>query len=105
MTGRGLTAVLVCLLALLATLLGSAAADELNISAGVLGNNSSNPADSSSGSSYDYTLGNASLWHSEVTYCNTANYLTRTYTGYTQGFVPTYKIEVRQFCGVASLGC
>ena len=44
-------------------------------------------------SSYDFKFGNASLWHSEVTYCNPDNYLTRSYVGYTAGFVPVAKIE------------
>lgn len=44
-------------------------------------------------SSYDFKYGNASLWYSEVAYCDPAHYLTRTYTGYTAGFVPTFKIE------------
>jgi hypothetical protein len=30
--------------------------------------------------------------HSEITYCDPANYLTRTYTGYTAGFVPVAAI-------------
>ena len=47
---------------------------------------------SASASSYDFKFGNASLWHSEVTYCNTDNYLTRNYVGYTAGFVPVAKI-------------
>jgi len=47
----------------------------------------------SAGSSYDFKFGNASLWHSEVTYCDPSTYLTRTYVGYTSGFKPTYKIE------------
>jgi len=46
-----------------------------------------------SGSSYDYKFGNASLWHSEITYCDPANYLTRTYVGYTAGFVPVAAIS------------
>jgi len=45
------------------------------------------------GSSYDYKYGNASLWHSEVTYCDPSAYLSRTYIGYTSSFVPTYLIE------------
>jgi hypothetical protein len=44
-------------------------------------------------STYDYKYGNASLWHSEVTYCDPSAYLSRTFVGYTAGFVPTYLIE------------
>jgi len=46
-----------------------------------------------SASRYNYKFGNASLWHSEVTYCDPAHYLSRNYVGYTSSFVPVAKIE------------
>ncbi len=45
------------------------------------------------GSSYDYTLGNPSLWHSIVPYCATNSYLNRTYVGYTSTFQATANIK------------
>jgi hypothetical protein len=42
---------------------------------------------------YDWTYGNLTLYHSESTYCSPSTYLTRTYKGPLQGFVPTYAIE------------
>lgn len=42
---------------------------------------------------YDWTYGNLSLWHSEATYCDPPSYLTRTYKGVLQGFVPVYAIN------------
>lgn len=44
-------------------------------------------------SSYDFRLGNASLWHSEVAYCDPNYYMSRKFIGYTWDFVPTAHIE------------
>lgn len=41
---------------------------------------------------YDWQFGELALWHSESTYCDPPNYLTRTYKGILAGFVPVYRI-------------
>lgn len=41
---------------------------------------------------YDWTYGNLALWHSESSYCDPSSYLTRTYKGVLEGFIPTYAI-------------
>jgi hypothetical protein len=42
--------------------------------------------------SYDWPFGELSLWHSEATYCDPSTFLTRTYKGVLDGFVPVYHI-------------
>jgi len=44
------------------------------------------------GASFDWTLGNITLYHSESSYCSPSSYLTRAYKGVLSGFVPTYHI-------------
>lgn len=43
--------------------------------------------------SYDYTMGNTTLWHSENAYCSTSTYMTRVNKGALAGFVATYHIQ------------
>jgi len=43
-------------------------------------------------STYDWTFGELSLWHSEASYCDPPSYLTRTYKGVLAGFIPVYAI-------------
>jgi hypothetical protein len=41
---------------------------------------------------YDWQFGELALWHSESTYCEPDNFLTRTYKGILAGFIPVYHI-------------
>ena len=42
---------------------------------------------------FDWTTGNTSVWLAAAAYCETDTYLTRTYIGYSTGFVASYVIE------------
>ena len=44
-------------------------------------------------SAYDWFYGNITLFHSESTYCDVDNYLTREYKGPLSGFIPTSSIN------------
>lgn len=45
--------------------------------------------------SYDWKVGNTSVWLSSTVYCPPESYLTRTYVGAATGFVPTAHIQVQ----------
>jgi triacylglycerol lipase len=45
-----------------------------------------------SAGSFDWTNGNITLNHAQNSYCDPNTYLTRTYRGFLEGFVPTYAI-------------
>lgn len=42
---------------------------------------------------FDWTHGNSSVWLSAAAYCETNTYLTRTFKGYSSGFVASYVID------------
>lgn len=44
--------------------------------------------------SYDWALGNTSVWLASTVYCPPETYLSRTYVGAATGFVPTAHIQV-----------
>lgn len=44
-------------------------------------------------SSFDWATANSSVWLSAGAYCETNTYMTRTYKGYSTGFVPSYVID------------
>ena len=48
-------------------------------------------------SAFDWTAGNSSVWLSAAAYCETNTYLTRTYKGYSAGFVPSYVIDDKTY--------
>lgn len=43
--------------------------------------------------SFDWKTANTSVWLSAGAYCETNTYMTRTYKGYSAGFVPAYVID------------
>lgn len=43
--------------------------------------------------SFDWATANSSVWLSAGAYCETNTYMTRTYKGYSAGFVPAYVID------------
>lgn len=43
--------------------------------------------------SFDWTTANTSVWLSAGAYCETNTYMSRTYKGYSAGFVPAYVID------------
>jgi len=43
--------------------------------------------------SFDWSLGNTTVWLSAGAYCETNTYMTRTYKGYSAGFVPTFVLD------------
>mmetsp|Transcript_15226 Transcript_15226/g.28672 ORF Transcript_15226/g.28672 Transcript_15226/m.28672 type:complete len:274 (-) Transcript_15226:324-1145(-) len=45
-----------------------------------------------SANSYDWSMGNITLYHSQNTYCDPDNYENRTYKDVLAGFIPTYTI-------------
>lgn len=45
------------------------------------------------GNSYDWSMGNTTVWLSAGAYCETNTYMTRTYKGPSAGFVPTYVLD------------
>jgi len=45
-----------------------------------------------SASSYDWSMGNVTLYHSQNAYCNPGKYESVTYKGVLDGFIPTYSI-------------
>lgn len=47
-----------------------------------------------SAASYNWALGNTSVWLSSAAYCAPSSYLTKTYGGYSAGFVATNHIQV-----------
>eukprot|EP01039_Chlorochromonas_danica_P008946 gene8946-9869_t len=54
---------------------------------------------------FDWLVANTSLWLSAATYCDVSTYLTRSYLGYSGGFIPYYEInnlerDVQGFIGV-----
>jgi hypothetical protein len=42
---------------------------------------------------FDWATGNSSVWLSAAAYCETNTYLTRTFKGYSTGFVASYVID------------
>eukprot|EP00981_Chlorochromonas_danica_P007189 scaffold1594_cov171-Ochromonas_danica.AAC.24 len=42
---------------------------------------------------FDWLVANTSLWLSAATYCDVSTYLTRSYLGYSGGFIPYYEIN------------
>jgi len=57
--------------------------------------------------SYDWSTGNTSVWLSAAAYCDSKTYLSRSYKGYSSGFVATYSIsnvlnDVQGFVGYLS---
>lgn len=42
---------------------------------------------------FDWATGNTSVWLSAAAYCETDTYLTRTFLGYSSGFVASYMID------------
>ncbi len=42
---------------------------------------------------FDWATANTSVWLCAATYCSTNTYLSRTYTGYSQGFIPLATID------------
>ena len=44
-------------------------------------------------SAFDWTVGNSSVWLSAAAYCETNTYMTRTFKGYSAGFVTSYVID------------
>lgn len=49
-------------------------------------------ATASAGSSYDFTVGNVTLYHAEIAYCGPGTYMTRSWPSYTKGFIPKMEI-------------
>ena len=47
----------------------------------------------SASASFDWATANSSVWLSAGAYCETNTYMTRTYKGYSAGFVPSYVID------------
>jgi hypothetical protein len=45
------------------------------------------------GKSFDWSMGNTTVWLSAGAYCETNTYMTRAYKGYSAGFVPTYVLD------------
>lgn len=43
--------------------------------------------------SFDWKTANTSVWLSAGAYCETNTYMSRTYKGYSAGFVPAYVID------------
>lgn len=50
-------------------------------------------AASVSAASFDWTMGNLTLYHSQNSYCDVNSYETRVYKGLLEGFVPTFTIN------------
>lgn len=42
---------------------------------------------------FDWLVANTSIWLSAATYCDVSTYLTRSYLGYSSGFIPYYEIN------------
>jgi len=57
--------------------------------------------------SFDWTTANTSVWLSAGAYCETNTYMSRTYKGYSAGFVPAYVIDDQsadvQVCNIYSV--
>jgi hypothetical protein len=50
-----------------------------------------------SSASYDWSMGNTSVWLSAAAYCEVNTLLTRTYRGYSTGFKALYTIEEKTY--------
>lgn len=44
---------------------------------------------------FDWATGNSSVWLSAAAYCETNTYMTRTFKGYSTGFVTNYVIDYK----------
>ncbi len=54
---------------------------------------------------FDWATGNSSVWLSAAAYCETNTYLTRTFKGYSSGFVATTVIDEKGSDVQVRCGC